>query len=128
MTAKVITSMAGILDVVRARRDELNISHETIDEIAGFPAGYTSKLLAPTPMRGVSHMSLGGVLGALAIGLVVVEDPGQRAKVEGRWRPRKRLVRRELPSALLANESEGIVVSTNGDDDVQVTFEFPAKA
>ena len=120
--------MSGVLDVVRARRDELNISHETIDEIAGFPAGYTSKLLAPTPIRGISHMSLGAVLGALAIGLVVVEDPGQRAKVEGRWRPRKRLVKCELPSALLANGSGETVASTSGDDDVQATFEFPAKA
>jgi hypothetical protein len=86
MTAKVITSMSGLLDVIRARRDELNISHELIDDLAGFPAGYTGKLLAPIPVRGISHMSLGGILGALGLGLVVIEDPGQRAKVEGRWR------------------------------------------
>jgi hypothetical protein len=41
MTAP-IRSQSELLDAIRARRDELNISHETIDNIAGFQAGYTS--------------------------------------------------------------------------------------
>jgi hypothetical protein len=130
MTAKVITSMPELLDAIRRRRDELNISHETIDALAGFPSGYTGKLLAPIPVRGVSHMSLGGVLGALAMGLVPVEDSGQRAKVEGRWQPRKRPSKREHPGALIETRSEPMLSSTkaSGDDDVQTTFEFPAKS
>jgi hypothetical protein len=129
MTAKVITSMSGLLDVIRARRDELNISHELIDDLAGFPAGYTGKLLAPIPVRGISHMSLGGILGALGLGLVVIEDPGQRAKVEGRWRPRKRPSKCERAGALNSPISEPMLSSTNvsGDDDVQTTLEFPAE-
>lgn len=89
MTAP-IRSMAGLLEVIRARRDELNISHETIDSIAGLQAGYTSKMLAEKPIRGIGYMSLGAVLGSLGIGLVVVEDTEQRAKVETRWQKRKR--------------------------------------
>jgi hypothetical protein len=128
MTSKVITSMAGVLDAIRARRDELNLSHEAIDALCGFPGGYTSKLLAPVPIRGVSHMSLTALLGALALGFVVVEDAGQRQKIEGRWQPRKRPPNRKLPGALLANESRQIVPSTNGGADVQATFEFPSEA
>jgi hypothetical protein len=90
MTTKLIRSMPELLAVIRARRDHLNISHETIDEIAGFPAGYTGKLLAPEPLRGISHMSLGAVMGALKIALVAVEDSAAASRVHEKWVPRKR--------------------------------------
>jgi hypothetical protein len=126
MTAKVITSMTGLLEAIRARQDELDLSCETIDEIAGLPARYTAKLLAPTPLRGISHMSLTAILGALGIGLVVVEDSGQREKVEDRWKPRKRVTKRKFPGALLNERSGPMVTSTNasGDDDVQPSLEL----
>src|SRR5579859_2280568 len=89
MTAP-IRSMAELLDVIRAKRDALNVSHETIDQIAGVPSGYTSKILSPEPIRGVGYKSLGDILGALAIALVPIEDDEQRAKVQGRWQKRKR--------------------------------------
>jgi hypothetical protein len=132
MTSKVITSMSALLDAIRARRDELNLSHETIDSLAGFPAGYTGKLLAPVPVRGISHMSLTAILGALGIGLVVVEDTAQRAKVEDRWQPRKRAVtKRSDPGALLTTGSNPMLPSTNASGDkhvVQTTFEFSPEA
>src|SRR5579859_6276253 len=99
MTAP-IRSMAELLDVIRAKRDALNVSHETIDQIAGVPSGYTSKILAPEPIRGVGYKSLGDILGALAIALVPIEDDEQRAKVQGRWQKRKR------PQRLVAHQSE----------------------
>jgi hypothetical protein len=128
MTAKVITSMTGLLEAIRARQDELDLSCETIDEIAGLPARYTAKLLAPVPLRGISHMSLTAILGALGIGLVVVEDDAQREKVEDRWKPRKRVTKRKFPGALLDASTSPIVSSSNGDTDVQTTFKFPAEA
>jgi hypothetical protein len=90
MTAKLIHSMSDLLDVIRARRDELNISHETIDHLAGFPAGYTSKLLAPEPLRGIGYMSLGAVMGALGMAMVAIEDATAAARVHQKWVPRKR--------------------------------------
>ncbi len=131
MTAKVITSMTGLLEAIRVRQDELDLSCETIDEIAGLPARYTAKLLAPIPMRGISHMSLTAILGALGIGLVVVEDVAQREKVEGRWKPRKRVTKRKFPGALISPSSKPKLSSTNasGDADVQqATFIFPTEA
>jgi hypothetical protein len=129
-TAKVITSMTGLLDAIRARQDELDLSCETIDALAGFPSGYTSKLVAPVPIRGISHMSLTAILGALAIGLVVVEDPGQRQIIEGRWLPRKRVTKRTSPGALNSPISEPMLPSTNasGDNHVQTSLEFPTDA
>jgi hypothetical protein len=129
MTAKVITSMPDLVAAIRARRDELNISHELIDDIAGLQSGYTSKLLAPVPGKNLGYMSLGAIMGALGIGLVVVEDSARRALVEGRWRQRKRNPKRSsLHGALLDSASGRMMSTTSGDDDVQATFEFPAEA
>lgn len=89
MTAP-IRSQSELLDAIRARRDELNISHETIDNIAGFQAGYTSKLLCDPPMKNPGPMSLGALLGALGMALMPVSDPDSIAKVEKRWQKRKR--------------------------------------
>ncbi len=85
-----IRSQAELLDAIRARRDELNISHETIDDISGLPKGYTSKLLANPPMKNLGHKSLGDLMGALGMALVAVPDPEQIARVEKRWVKRKR--------------------------------------
>jgi hypothetical protein len=90
MTSKLIHDMPGLLDVIRARRDELNISHETIDALCKFQDGYTGKLLAPEPVRGLGYGSLGALLGALGLGLVVVEDSAAAARVRRNWVPRKR--------------------------------------
>lgn len=97
-----IRSQAELLDAIRARRDELNISHETIDDISGLPKGYTSKLLANPPMKNLGHKSLGDLMGALGMALVAVPDPEQIARVEKRWVKRKRpqrLAPVEQPSA-----------------------------
>lgn len=89
MTAP-IRSMPELLAALRLRRDELNISHEIIDEIAGFAKGYTSKLLAPEPMKNLGKMSMGALLGALGIALVAVPDPEAARLVQKRWVKRKR--------------------------------------
>jgi hypothetical protein len=56
MTAP-IRSQSELLDAIRARRDELNISHETIDNIAGFQAGYTSNCCAPADEKPRAHVA-----------------------------------------------------------------------
>jgi hypothetical protein len=97
MTAP-IRDMAGLVEAIRRRKDELNISNETIDAIAGFQSGYAGKVLAPKPIRHVGYMSLGLILGALGVGLEVVEDEEVRIRVEGRWQKRKRKVEPSAPT------------------------------
>ena len=87
---RLIRSIDDLVAAVRARRDELNIPHELIDHLAGFQSGYTSKLLAPEPMKGLGPMSLPGLLGALGVALVLVEDSAQADRVRDKWIPRKR--------------------------------------
>ncbi len=73
---RLIRSIDDLVAAIRARRDELNIPHELIDHLAGFQSGYTSKLLAPDPMKGLGPMSLPALLGALGAALVLVEELG----------------------------------------------------
>jgi hypothetical protein len=116
---KLIRSMPEVLDAARKRRDELNISHETIDAIAGFSAGYTSKLLAPEPMKNLGNMSFEGLFGALGIAFVVVSDPEQAAKVSARWQPRKRP--QKLPASIPASIECEVPVT------VQISHDLVAK-
>ena len=53
-----IRSMPDLLGALRARRDEVGITLETLDHVAGFPSGYSAKLLAPEPIKNLGWMSL----------------------------------------------------------------------
>jgi hypothetical protein len=85
--------MDELLDVVRGRRDELGLTHETIDSLGGLCDGYFSKLAADPPVRGFGEMSLRAVLGALALRIAevtIIEDVEQAKRMRPRWRPRRR--------------------------------------
>jgi len=93
MRPRLIGSREQLLDVVRARRDELDLSHETLDDLTGLQGGYVSKLLADPPVRGFGQMSLQALLDALGLRIafaVIMEDPEQADRVRARWKPRKR--------------------------------------
>src|SRR5262245_56871819 len=49
MTVIPIGSESAMLAAIRARKDELRITNETIDAVAGLPNGYASKLLCEPP-------------------------------------------------------------------------------
>jgi hypothetical protein len=87
----IIRSMEELLEALRARRDELQITHETIDDVAGWPSGYAGKLLAPSPIKNLGWMSFGLALDSMGVALVMIENAEQRKLVENRW------VRRERP-------------------------------
>jgi hypothetical protein len=97
MTDRLIRDLDDLVEAIRARRDELNISHETIDHLAGLQSGYAGKLLAPVPIRRLGPMSLAAVLGALGVGLIMVEDVEAVERVRGRWKKRRR-VQRKAPA------------------------------
>lgn len=61
-------------DALRARAEALGASYETLDRIAGLPDRYVNKLLAPVPVKGIGRKSLGPLLGALGVMMLLVED------------------------------------------------------
>jgi hypothetical protein len=78
-----------LIAMIRARIVELNISFEQADAICGLPAGYVGKLVNDQRRLGV--LSLGCVLAALGLAIVIVEDAEQTVKM------RPRLVLRRHP-------------------------------
>jgi len=81
-----IRSMAGLVEALRQRRDELNLSHETIDAISSLQPDCAGKLRAP---RNMSYNSLGRILGALGVGLQILKvvDRHQSKRVSVRKPP-----------------------------------------
>jgi hypothetical protein len=73
-----------LIDVFRLRADQLHLAGELIDEVAGLPARYCSKLFGRRQIRRVGMISLGPLLGALGIKLVIVEDQEALARVRNR--------------------------------------------
>lgn len=73
-------SYADLQPILRARADALGLSRVELDRIAGVPAGYSSKVLAEVPLRQLGPDTLGPMVGALAVKLIVVEDPEALAK------------------------------------------------
>ena len=92
MKPKLVMSQAELVALIRERRDELGLTHEGLDSLTGMAGGYTSKLLAPTPIRGLGPMSLTALMSAMAIGVaavVIAEDPAQTERMKARWIKRK---------------------------------------
>jgi hypothetical protein len=77
---------------LRLRAESLKISRETIDAISGLQPGYAGKLLAPVPIKTLSRVSLGAMLGALGVKLILVPDVEMMAKIEKRLIKRRRRV------------------------------------
>jgi hypothetical protein len=69
-----ISSYDDLVQALRARADHLEISRETISHLAGLPGGYAGKVLAVNGCRRIGMSSLGDLLGALCVKLVMVED------------------------------------------------------
>lgn len=80
----VVKSYDELLAALRARALELGATRKQIAEVAGLPDGYAATLLAPQPIRALGRTSLGPMLGALGLMLVVVEDEEAWARVKSR--------------------------------------------
>ncbi len=70
-----VTSYDELIAAFRARADELKVTRETLDAVTGLQAGYSGKLLAPVPMKSLGRVSLGPMLQAMGLAIVLVEDP-----------------------------------------------------
>lgn len=74
----------GLHRALRQRADELRVSRQDLDEVAGLQSGYAGKLLAPVPIKAIGRATLGPMLGALGLKLLLVEDAEALARIRGR--------------------------------------------
>jgi hypothetical protein len=73
----------GLLQALLARKDELDVSYETLDHVAGLPVRYSAKVLGAR-QRTLGPTSLGALLGALALKLAIVSDEEQLERIKHR--------------------------------------------
>jgi hypothetical protein len=78
----IVTDYAGLITALRQRAIALNTPLESIDHVAGLPARYTTKLL--NGAKGIGGISLGPLLGALALKLAVMPDNDALARIRHR--------------------------------------------
>jgi hypothetical protein len=91
---------------LRSRMNSLAGVCEEVDAVAGLPNGYTTKLLAPIPIRHFGRVSLGLILTVLGLKLVVVTD-GEgllRRRNARHTMPAEGKRRKRLPSTVWTSE------------------------
>ena len=87
-----LATLAGTDDLhaaLRERADAINVSRLEIDKLAGLASGYSAKVLAPKPMKGIGIDSMFALVAALGCDLVLVENAESTARIKQRTPPRQ---------------------------------------
>jgi|SRR6476620_12797636 hypothetical protein len=87
MFERLCSDYAEMIQALRDRADELQISRLDLDEIAGFHSGYSSKLLASRPAKIVGPISFGPLIQTLGLRLFFIEDEASTARTVARRTP-----------------------------------------
>jgi hypothetical protein len=78
----------GLHALFRLRADQLGVPRSDpkggmgLDALSGLADGYVAKLLSPVPMKTIGRLSLGPLMSALAVKLIMVEDLEMLARIE----------------------------------------------
>jgi hypothetical protein len=89
---RAVTHYSAFLQVIRERIVELDITYRTVDALAGFTETYTSKLLAPVPLKRMSVDALFSIMGAVGLVPEFKHDGAAvaRLRAQSDWQKRKR--------------------------------------
>lgn len=99
----------GLLDGLRARIEQLNVAGETLDQISGLARGHAHKLVGVRPVKTLGLKSLGDMLGALGLRIVLEHDQDAFDLVAGRLKRRADYqIRRALRIMVTAQYLRGI--------------------
>jgi hypothetical protein len=94
-----INDFAGLQRIMRERKDQLGISNNCLDELAGLSDGYANKLMARPPAKNLGTLTFDLLLQALGLKLIVVED------LETMQRYASQLVQRQEKQVRAASEA-----------------------
>jgi hypothetical protein len=83
-----IRSYGDLVLALKARQHALGLSDATLDHVAGLTPGHTNKCLGPSRERGLGASTLEAYLIALAIDLVMVENPEKLAAMRQHYEQR----------------------------------------
>ena len=77
-----IRNYNDLIDALVAVKNFLQISNETLEEVAGLSKGHADKMLGPSTQKTIGPYSLGCLLRALGVKLVVAIDLAQLQRNE----------------------------------------------
>ena len=96
MDATPIRSYSDLLSLLRARRDELGISCETLDRLAGLSSGHAGRLLCGVKRAGITLYW--PLLESLGLRCLIEVDPDAVARLAHRWHRRNEAHVRHRPA------------------------------
>jgi hypothetical protein len=94
-------SYAGMLDAIRERVNELQITGTALDQYIGLPFGYYSKVAGQRPIRRLGMTSFAPILNGLGLKCQFVEDQEATERLKNRLPPRNQSYVRATPSIVL---------------------------
>ena len=98
----IVREYDDLIAAVRARMAELEMTFDILDHRSGVQVGYSAKILGPTPTKRFGPVSLGCVLGALRMKMILVEDPNAMRNYRLRMEKR-RMAKPMLPAVACPN-------------------------
>jgi hypothetical protein len=104
---KIISTYDDLVEAVRERCDEMQMTRAELDHQAGLADGHAGKLLCPAHLKRFGIRSLGFVLGGIGCRLALIEDPAQAAKIRARMKPRERPITARAQPASVQSRSDG---------------------
>jgi hypothetical protein len=85
------TDYDSFVELLRARKAELGLSNDVMDDLAGLARGHSDKLVGPSQTKGIGPVTFGLVLDVLGLSGTLYVDPAKAAKLEERWRRDQRM-------------------------------------
>jgi len=80
----------SMIEAMRQRLVEINITHTTFERLAGWPAGLCGKVFGDAQVKKLGPRTLAEAFEVLAIKAVIVEDAEAAARMADRWEERVR--------------------------------------
>ena len=77
---RIVSDYAGLLEICRQRAVELQISRSGIDDAACLADGHAGKILGPKQKKSMGPVSLGLMLEALGLKMLIIEDEAATAR------------------------------------------------
>jgi hypothetical protein len=84
MDAKPVDSYGALLDVLRRRMAELDLTFDRLNDIAGLADGHSAKILAPNPTKRLGSISW-SIFGALGCSLSLSKIPKRSLGSSHAW-------------------------------------------
>jgi hypothetical protein len=78
-----------LIDILQARREDLELSNEAAEEIAGFTTGHVTKILGPRRTKKFGQLTMPTLFEVLGVKLFLLEDKAAAARTIARRSPRQ---------------------------------------